>query len=195
MPDTNHRLTPKRVSGAVKLASPGGSASNYLSTLSPAIAVMTDLTLVKPIQIADSTSIDDANEKMIATGVRLLFVHNQKGELNGLITSFDILGEKPMLFITHNGGSRNDIEAKDIMTPISEFEGIAFSELEKSVVADVVAALEDSSRHHMLIVQNEGESVIIRGLISSTHVARVLGKEITPSQRAESFAQLNRALK
>ncbi|MCK5814168.1 MAG: hypothetical protein KAH03_07905 [Cocleimonas sp.] len=194
MAEINHRLQPEQVPTGVNLVSPERDPSKRISESSPAISVMTDLRIINPFQIETSASLNAINDKMIACGVRLLFVHDQQGQLAGLITSNDILGEKPLLFATNNGCSRNDIEAKDMMTPISKLEAIPFADIEKATVADVVIALEDSRRHHMLVLQeNEGRNCV-RGIISVTQVAHQLGKEINSSQRAGSFAQLNRAL-
>ena len=194
MAEINHRLTPKQIPAGVNLVSPERDPSKRISESSPAISVMTDLRIISPFQIENSASLEAVNDKMIACGVRLLFVFDKQGQLTGLVTSNDILGEKPMLFATQNGCSRADIEVKDIMTPLSKLEAIPLEEIEKADVADVVIALEDSRRHHLLVLQhNEGRDCV-RGIISITQVAHQLGKEITPSQRASSFAQLNRAL-
>lgn len=194
MAEINHRLQPEQVPSGVNLVSPERDPSKRISEESPAMSVMTDLRIITPFQIENSASLEAINEKMIACGVRLLFVIDKQGVLRGLVTSNDILGEKPMLFATKNSCSRADIEAKDMMTPISKLEAIPLKEIEKANVADVVTALEDSRRHHLLVLQhNEGRDCV-RGIISITQVAHQLGKEINPSQRASSFAQLNRAL-
>ena len=186
-------LTPKLVEGDIILSSPDDSSS-LISESSPATSVMTDLTVVKAVQIESSASIDAINEKMIASGVRLLFVNNHEGKLVGLVTSVDTLGEKPIRFIQENGVRRDEIEAADIMTPITKFEGIPYSEIRNATVADVVEVFENSRRHHLLVICNKKEIPYIQGLISASHVARVLDREITQSQRADSFAQLNKAL-
>ncbi len=194
MAEITYGLKPHQVPAGINLVSPERDPSKRISEASPAISVMTDLKIIKPFQIDASASLSAINEKMIACGVRLLFVRNSQGKLAGLVTSNDILGEKPLLFATNNSCSRNDIEAKDMMTPISKLEAIAFADIEKATVADVVMALEDSRRHHLLVLQtNEGRNCV-RGIISITQVSHQLGKEITPTQRASSFAQLSRAL-
>lgn len=187
-------LNPNPVPEGINLVSPERDPKKKVSEDSPAISVMTDLRIIRPFQIEGSASLEAINDKMIACGVRLLFIKNQQKRLIGLITANDILGEKPLLFATNNSCSRHDIEAKDMMTPISKLEAIPLEEIEEATVADVVIALENSSRHHMLVLEkNEGRNCV-RGIISVTQVARQLSKDINPSQRASSFAQLNRAL-
>ena len=194
MIETNHRLNPSPVPTGINLVSPERDPEKKISEASPALNVMTDLKIIRPFQIEASASLDAINEKMIACGVRLLFVRDKQQTLVGLITSNDILGEKPLLFSANNSCSRHDIEAKDMMTPISKLEAIPLAALEEATVGDVVIALEASRRHHMLVLQQKDGRNCVRGIISVTQVARQLGKEINPSQRASSFAQLNRAL-
>jgi len=58
-----------------------------------AIQVMTDLNEITPFNIEPTASIDATNEKMIACGVRLLFVTDTENNLLGIVTAKDILGE------------------------------------------------------------------------------------------------------
>ena len=131
---------------------------------------------------------------MIACGVRLLFVNDPLGNLAGLITTTDIHGEKPLLYVINNGSSREDITANDLMTPLGKLEGILLEEVKKSRVADICKALKECRRKHMLVIESRAEGKFIRGIFSATQLSRQLGTNISPSYRAESFAQLNRAL-
>lgn len=194
MIENKRRLNPSPVPTGINLVSPERDPNKQISENSPAISVMTDLRIIRPFHIQGSASLEAINDKMIACGVRLLFVKNLQKQLIGLITANDILGEKPLLFATNNSCTRHDIEAKDMMTPISKLDAIPLQEIEKATVADVVIALEDSRRHHMLVLENNGDRNCVRGIISVTQVAQQLSKEINPSQRASSFAELNRAL-
>ena len=72
----------------------------------PATLVMTDFNEVTPFSIEPTASIDDANNKMIACSVRLLFVTDHGGNLLGLVTARDILGEKPLQYLQEHGGRR-----------------------------------------------------------------------------------------
>jgi CBS domain-containing protein len=109
MAEINHRLQPEQVPSGVNLVSPERDPSKRISEDSPAMSVMTDLRIITPFQIENSASLEAVNEKMIACGVRLLFVSDKQGLLKGLVTSNDILGEKPMFFVTNNCCSRDDI--------------------------------------------------------------------------------------
>ena len=185
-------LTPEIISGDVSIST--GDSNEKISESSPAVMVMTDFNRVKPFHIGASASLEDIHEKMVSAGVRLLFVHDDSQKMVGLLTSFDLLGEKPLLHIQTHGGTRNDIEARDIMTPISKLEGIELSKIQAVTVGDIIEVCRHSRRHHMLVIEKNGDNTNIRGLISSSQVSRSLGVEISASQRAESFSQLNKAL-
>jgi len=187
-------IHPQAVPAGVTLFTPAHAAQKNVKENDPARDVMTDLRTVTPFQIESSASIEEINSKMIACGVRLLFVNDLDKHLIGLITATDILGEKPLLHVTHNGGTREDITAHDLMTPLNKLEGIPLSQVLNSQVSDIVDALKDCRRHHMLVLENRDDDKFVRGLFSVTQVSRQLGIEITPSERAESFAQLNKAL-
>lgn len=194
MIDIERGLHPTEVPAGVSLVTPADDSTKNVTEDQPARNVMTDLKVVTPFQIESSASIEQINSKMIACGVRLLFVNGPQGDLCGLITATDILGEKPLLYVTNNGGSREDITAHDIMTPLSKLEAIPLNQVLNARVSDIVAALKDCRRHHMLVLETRDNCKCVRGIFSVTQVGRQLGVEITPNERAESFAQIRKAL-
>ena len=68
---------------------------------------MTDLRRVGALTIGRSSPIAEANHAMITHGVRALFVVDDALRVAGIITSTDILGEKP-LQLTQQRGVRHD---------------------------------------------------------------------------------------
>ena len=194
MVDIERGIFPQGVTEGVRLVSPDRDPSKSITEKDSALRVMTDLKVVTPFQIEASALIDAANDKMMACGVRLLFVNDAQGDLVGLITSKDVLGEKPLLFVTRNGGTHHDITVKDIMTPLSKLEVIPLAQVERATVGDIVEALKDCRRHHMLVLQTQEGRNCVRGIFSITQVGRQLGVAISPSERAQGFAQLNKAL-
>src|ERR1039457_3095239 len=89
---------------------------------SPALAVMTDLRQIPAATIDREAPVDAANRFMIRRGVRLLLVADDARQVLGLITSNDILGEKPVQFALERGIKRQEIRVRDIMTPCERLE-------------------------------------------------------------------------
>src|SRR4051812_33520053 len=81
------------VSGPCALAQP---AANPVTLDSPALDVMTDLAKVAAVTIDPSAGVTAANEYMVARAVRSLFVTAADGHIVGLVTTTDILGERPV---------------------------------------------------------------------------------------------------
>lgn len=188
------RLAPQRVPVGIELITPDKASAQVINEDSPAISVMTDLSVVTPFHIEPEALINDANSKMIACGVRLLFVLDKDEKLTGLVTSTDILGEKPMKFIAAHGGSYQDISVQDVMTPLEKLEAVPLEKIERISVGDLVDAIQNCRRHHMLVLESRNNRNSVRGIISITQVGRQLGRELCPSMRADSFAKLNKAL-
>ena len=161
----------------------------------PAIQVMTDLNELTPFCIDPSSCIDAANEKMIACGVRLLFVTAENGDLLGIVTSSDILGEKPVRLITERGGHRMDITTQDVMTRKSELEAIKMIDVENASVGDIVETMKTIGRQHTLVVEtNEQGLEIIRGIFSTTQIERQTGMELQLVRRVNTFAEAEKAV-
>lgn len=195
MKDIENKLHLQKIPKDLTLSIPQNDKTQCVSKSDAAIAVMTDLNKVPAFHISCDASLEATNDKMIACGVRLLFVKEQNGKLAGIITAEDILGEKPLLFVNNNRVNRDDVKVRDIMTPVSKLKGLPIEYVKTSRVGDVVSALKRSRRHHMLVLENiDHTDVQVRGIFSITQVSRQLGEEVISNERAESFAQLQAAL-
>jgi len=157
--------------------------------------VFTDFAYVRPFTISATATIEQINDKMIACGVRLLFVARTDGGLRGLVTYTDLFGEKPVQYIQEHGGSREEILAQDIMTPLAQLEALRQENVQKASVGDIVETIKAAGRQHMLVCHNyKNDRRIVTGLFSSTQIEKLLGIRIELSARAQTFADLERAL-
>ena len=157
--------------------------------------VYTDFTHVRPFTISPTATIDQINARMMACGVRLLFVTETDTVLQGLVTYTDLFGEKPVRYIQEHGGSREEILAQDIMTPLAQLEALSKADVLKASVGDIVKTIETAGRQHMLVChthENGNQTVI--GLFSSTQIEKLTGIKLELSTRAHTFADLERAL-
>ncbi len=89
----------------------------FLSPGDPAILAITDFTREHPVTVDAERQIDDALNDMVRVGVRALLVFKEQ-RIVGLITSYDIQGERPIQFLqSSNYAHHRDIRVADIMTP------------------------------------------------------------------------------
>ena len=158
-----------------------------------ALKVMTDLKNIKPFTIDALASIELANSKMIACGVRLLFVLNTNQELAGLITASDLMGEKPIRHLQQHGGARNDILVQDIMTARNALKTLKLADVKKAQVGDIVETMKSFGRQHILIAE-ESTNKSICGIFSTTQICRQLGIEIEILPTANTFSEVKSAL-
>lgn len=158
----------------------------------PAIEVMTDFTQVTAISINPCANLEQARERMVSSGVQMLFVTNQYHEVMGLVTVNDLNGPKPMQTLSENGGKMEDLMIRDIMTPRFKLEALDIGEILKARVGDLVETLKRMGRQHALVVEKNTESdkQIIRGVLSTTQLSKQLGYEVQSSHMAGSIAEL-----
>ena len=187
---------------AHELLAPGTTITHHhqsepssVKLVDSAARVYTDFSLTRPFSVSAATPIDQVNEKMIACGVRLLFVTEGDAVLQGLVTYSDLFGDKPVRYIQAHGGTRNEILAQDIMTPLVQLETLRRSDVAKSRVGDIVETIKAAGRQHMLVsdVSENGDQTIT-GLFSLTHIEKLVGIKIELSARAQTFSELERAL-
>ena len=162
---------------------------------SPATDVMTDLTKVAAITIGPCATLEDAKQRMIASGVRLLLVTDRYNAILGLITATDLQSERPMQYIKEVGGKRDDIFLRDIMTPQEKLEVLYMVDVMKARVGDIVETLKHVGRQHALVVDlDQEEEQVVRGIFSTKQIGKQLGEEIETHEIAKTFAELEAAL-
>jgi CBS domain-containing protein len=157
-----------------------------------AISVMTDLRQVPAATTTPDESIVEANRVMIRRGVRLLFVIDREGAVAGVITATDLLGEKPVRYMQERGIAHAEIRVGDIMTPASSLEALAFQDIAGMRVGHVVATIRAVRRQHVMVSEDGGRR--IRGLFSVSRIARQLGVELSTTEVASTFADIEAAL-
>jgi CBS domain-containing protein len=179
---------------AIAQAQAQGSAPVTLE--SPALDVMTDLTLVRAATTSPSTSLDQAEQTMVYLGVRMLFVVSQMPAIEGLITSTDLQGEKPMRIVHERNVHHDELCVADVMTDLSMLDAMEFERMRTATVGEVVATLKRFGRNHLLVVQAASATSArrVRGVISRAQIERQLGVPIEVTPIANSFSEIERAL-
>ena len=170
-------------------------APNPVTLDSPAVDVMTDLSLVAAVTIEASASLVTANDYMIARGVRSLFVTAPNGRVMGLITAADLLGERPVRESHARGVGRNELQVTDVMTPIHAVAAMKLEDVRAAKVGHIVASLTQAGRQHGLVAEIHGPSeVSIRGIFSASQIAQQLGVPLHIPELARTFAEVEQAL-
>jgi CBS-domain-containing membrane protein len=185
-------LTSLAASGACMLAYP---SANAVTLDSPALEVMTDLSKVAAATIEPSALVTAANEHMVARAVRSLFVIAPDGRLLGLVTTTDILGERPVRVMHSRGASRNELVVSDVMTPVDSLVAMRIEDVRAAKVGHIVASLKQAGRHHELVAETlAGGKTCIRGIFSASQIARQLGVPLQITELARTFAEIEEAL-
>lgn len=159
---------------------------------SPAMQVMTDLSLLPVATINASATLDDANRSMIARGVRLLLVvDDSRQKVAGLMTSVDILGEKPVLAAQRLQVTRHELHVADVMVPVEKMDAMNIEDVKKARVGHIVASLKADGRAHAIVVgQDAHGKQALMGIFSASQIARQLGVQIHTHEMARTFAEI-----
>ena len=158
---------------------------------SAAILVMTDLSQVPSATIGPDASLDDANYSMLVRGVRLLIVIGEGRQIIGLVTSVDVLGEKPVLIAQKRKSKRSELHVADVMVPVHEVDALCIDNVKKASVGHIVATLKSDGRVHAIVVgtDKDGKQYLL-GIFSATQIARQLGVQIHTQDMARTFAEI-----
>ena len=170
---------PAANASSIRQARSGESGEGRLALTDPAVDVVTDFVWEHPVTVPEELSIDGALREMIRAGVRALLVVRDD-VVTGLITSYDIQGERPLQFLTESGYRRHDeIEVGHIMTPWERVPTLDWQALGRARVSDVAAFFKSTAATHIVMVEQRDQGTSgVRGLISRTRLERQLGHSI-----------------
>lgn len=162
---------------------------------SPAVEVMTDLKQVAAATITGEVGLDEANQAMIARGVRSLLVVDHLGTVIGLVTARDLKGERPLQCVQRQGVKHQDLRVRDIMTHWERIEVFALADVLRANVGQVLEALKAAGRQHALVVDDGdagGDTArqMVRGVFSASQIARQLGIPVHTTELAKTFAEI-----
>ena len=194
--NTDYRNLPHQLlSAGATINQQQGSQARSVTLNDRAEAVVTDFRHKRPFSISPTTTVDQINDKMIACGVRMLFITEADGILQGLVTYTDLSGEKPVRYIQEHGGTRGEILAQDIMTPLAQLEALQRESIARACVGDIVDTIQQMGRQHMLVIDTLDDGTeVVTGMVSASHIESILGIKLELSSRANTFADLERAL-
>ncbi len=162
---------------------------------SPAIEVMTDLRRVQAVTIGPDVPIVAANRAMMRNNVRSLLVADERRCILGVITTTDILGEKPMHVVRERRVRHEEVLVRDIMTPRERLQVIGLDAVLAAEVGHVVATLKRSGRQHALVAEGDASGrQMVRGIFSASQISRQLGTPIQTMEIASTFAEIRAAI-
>ncbi|TAK87311.1 MAG: CBS domain-containing protein [Betaproteobacteria bacterium] len=203
-----HALPIRELGAGAGFRRPVQTQAARVTSESPALQAMTDLTRVSPATIRPQAPLGGANQFMITRGVRLLLVVDEAhGTVLGVITAADLAGERTMQVATGRGLRRDELTVADVMTPAAQVEVIEFADVEGARVGHVLETLRRAGRQHALVVDYDalpparplelpGRRAMVRGIFSLSQIARQLGVPVqTGGEVARTFSEIESAIK
>ncbi len=140
----------------------------------PARSVMTDFNERSVVRVPPNQQVDDALEVMRHAGVRSAFVIDAgQDTVLGLITAYDIMGEKPIRHLQTVGGAREDVVVADIMDPAESWQVTHLAAIDQATVGMLLDTFAKLGRTHLPVVEGEGASLRLRGVFSAAKVLRL----------------------
>jgi hypothetical protein len=95
----------------------------------------------------------------------------------GLVTAYDIAGEKPMQYMLSRAILRREVLVRDIMQEISSCRVADIKQLERATVGAVSNMFIGSRLTHVPVMKaGENKEQRLRGLLSAAKVKRLLSR-------------------
>ena len=168
-------LMPTRAEGEGVLPQRSVADGQALVYADPAVLAITDFTREHPVTIDEERQIDAALEDMIRFGVRALLVLRER-RIVGLITSYDIQGERPLQFLQNSTYDHHrDIRVGHIMTPWEKLPALDWEGIQAARAGDLLETLRHAGLTHLLVIEREtSKKTVVRALVSRARLERQL---------------------
>ena len=162
----------------------------------PASYVMQPLTSTKTLFIQYDDNINTATQAVKIHHTPLLLVM-EGDSLVGLISSEDLLGEKPITLQQKSRIQREDITVKMLMTPLKDILVMTLEDVMHARVGNIVATLKQLNQHYALVTSNnddKGETQL-HGIFNTAQISKQLHKDIQHAlYQIESISKLEKEL-
>jgi CBS-domain-containing membrane protein len=139
---------------------------------------MTDFRERPSVTIAETATIDTALEHMKHNGVRCAFaIDEARHAVVGLITAYDIMSEKPMRHMQSMASPRREVQVRDIMHGVSDWQVLDIRDIEQVTVESVSRLFDATELTHIPVMEtSEGGEQRLRGLLSGAKLRRLLSR-------------------
>lgn len=145
----------------------------HVKLTDPARSVMTDFNEHGIVSVRRDDPIDAALDHMRHAGVRSAFVLDEpRARVLGLITAYDIMGEKPLRTAQDANMRRDEVLVRHLMESTLDWSLLRFEDLAHFCVSDVLDAFKRSRRTHLPVVENAA-GARLRGVFSSAKLLRL----------------------
>jgi len=153
-----------------------GAEPWYVCETDPALSVMIDFRSRHSVTVLENSPVDEALNHLKHAGVRCAFVVDKENKaVVGMLTAYDITGEKPQQHMHFTQVARNDVQVKDIMQKISDWRVIDIKDIESSTVGNVLEVFKETGVTHLPVMETtENNEQRLRGLLSFAKVKRLL---------------------
>ncbi|MBE0627231.1 MAG: CBS domain-containing protein [Burkholderiales bacterium] len=150
----------------------------YANEADPALLAMIDFRSRPSVTLQEEDIIDEALKHLKHAGVRCAFVvDKKKNSVVGMLTAYDISGEKSQQYMHFTGVGRKDVRVGDIMQKIKDWRVADIKDIERSTVGDVLELFKDTGVTHLPVMETtQGSEECLRGLLSYAKVKRLLAK-------------------
>ena len=157
---------------------------------------MTDFLQVHPVTVSENVSTTDALNLMKQAYVRLLLVSNQEqGGFMGAVTASDLNGPKVLAAMSdYEFSSRDEVLVKHIMIDKAHIHGLEFKQVERSSIGDVLETIKRLSEQHVMVVEQAADACVVRGMFSTTNIAKALHIRFDVEPQARSFFELEQVI-
>jgi len=162
-----------------------------------AMTVMVDFKYHTPPTISAHKSLEDARIEMQIYHLPILLVSDNDKNVVGIITSEDILGEKPVKISQERRIPRSEIEVEMVMLSFKNIIAVNIEDITHLKVGHVIQTLRETKQHDLLVVKIDPHTGTqkLRGLFSASIMSRQLDRDVTRIlSEAESIAELQHDL-
>lgn len=163
----------------------------------PAMSVMTDFRVLRAITIAPGAPLSEAAMEMKVCNVHMLLVTDKSQKIVGMITTEDLLGEKPLKVAMNRQIKRSEVSVRMVMMHQDHIATLDINELKYAKIGNIVETLHELKQHYALVLETNSSSghSEIRGIFSLWDISRRVGENLTYDvSEAHSLAELQRDL-
>jgi CBS domain-containing protein len=140
---------------------------------------MTDFAASPAFTISADCGIDDALDEMFRRGVRALIALDEEDAVVGLVTSYDIQGERAQQYLAGQlDRRREELKVREILTPCEKWTTIDWQEAQSARIDDVLEIFRRTDSPYLIVLEPSTEATpgLLRGIISRTRLERQLGE-------------------
>ncbi|MDN7123722.1 hypothetical protein [Pseudidiomarina terrestris] len=186
-----HSMVWQTTPAVLRLADAAAVKNDKLDWHAPALSVLENFTISRPLVMKGSLRLPDVEEAFASSSARYACVIDNDDAVIGVLLARDLHSRQSGALSNLLQLPWGQLEARFLMQPLQRMPTLTMAQIERARIGDIAATMQAASRDFVIVTEQDR----VIGLVAALKILERTGESVRLYPRATTFAEVFSALK